>query len=130
MRTINKIIILGYVGQDCKVNQSSQGLPIAGFSLATSVKKKDGTEATQWHNCVGFGKTAEILGQFAKKGARLYIEGEMQYSEYEREGVKMLSAKVVVNTLSVIDFKESEAPKAAHNAAKKDFEFDDSDVPF
>lgn len=130
MRTINKIILLGYVGQDCNVNVTAQGLKVAGFSLATSIVKKDGAKVTQWHNCVAFAKTADIVEQFAKKGARLYIDGEMQYSEYEKEGVKMLSAKVVVNTISVIDFKEDDTSRAAPQAAKKQPAFDDSDFPF
>ena len=134
MRTINKITLLGYVGRDSELTVTAQGLEVAGLSVATSIVKKSGEKVTQWHNCVAFGKTAELVGQYARKGARIYIEGEMQYSEYEKEGVKMLSAKVVINTVSFIDFADSGEQKQAAPAPKKAAyqaaPIDDSDIPF
>lgn len=129
MRTINKIHLLGYVGKDCTMTTTAQGLEVAGLSLATSALKKNGEKVTQWHNCVAFGKTAELLAQYAKKGARMYVEGEMQYSEYEKDGVKMLSAKVVIHTTSFIDFGEDSEPKKTPTPAqKKEDPYDD--IPF
>ena len=134
MKTINKIHLLGYVGKDCTITHTAQGLEVAGLSLATSALKKSGEKVTQWHNCVAFGKTAELISQYAKKGYRVYVEGEMQYSEYEKEGVKMLSAKVVVNTVSFIDFDDSREQKqtapAPKKAAYQAAQLDDSDIPF
>lgn len=134
MRTINKITLLGYVGRDSELTVTAQGLEVAGLSIATSALKKSGEKVTQWHNCVAFGKTAELVAQYAKKGARIYVEGEMQYSEYDKDGVKMLSAKVVINTVSFIDFADSGEQKQAAPAAKKPAyqpaQLDDSDIPF
>lgn len=133
MRTINKITLLGYVGRDSELNHTAQGLEVAGLSIATSNTKKTGEKVTQWHNCVAFGKTAEIIGQYAKKGARIYIEGEMQYSEYEKEGVKMLSAKVVINTASFIDFPDdAEQNQVAQpkKTAYKSAQIPDDGIPF
>lgn len=134
MRTVNKITLLGYVGRDSEMTVTAQGLEVAGLSLATSALKKNGEKVTQWHNCVAFGKTAELLGQYAKKGCRMYVEGEMQYSEYEKEGVKMLSAKVVINTMSFIDFAADEEQKQSAPAPKKSAyqaaQIEDDGIPF
>lgn len=131
MRTINRIQLLGYVGRDSELTVTNQGLEVAGLSIATSTMKKNGEKVTQWHNCVAFGKTAELVAQYAKKGARIFVDGEMQYSDYEKDGVKMLSAKVVVNMVSFIDF-DSETPKhaPAAQAQKRQEAFPDDDIPF
>lgn len=129
MRTINKIHVLGYVGRDSELNKTSSGLEVAGVSIATSTLKKDGEKVTQWHNCVAFGKTAELLATYAKKGARIYVEGEMQYSEYEKEGVRMLSAKILISAMSFIDF-EVDAAKQQKPLPKKQETMDDDDFPF
>lgn len=131
MRTINKIQLLGYVGRDPEMNATTQGLEVAGISIATSNVKKNGDKVTQWHNCVAFGKTAELVAQYAKKGSRIYVEGEMQYSEYEKDGVKMFSAKVVINAVSFIDF-ESDTPKSAPAQQRRQEKppIDESDIPF
>lgn len=135
MKTINSIQLLGYVGKDSTLTTTNQGLEVAGLSIATSTQKKGGDKITQWHNCVAFGKTAELVGQYAKKGARIYVEGEMQYSEYEKDGVSKISAKVVINNVSFIDFlgegesmpRQQSQPRQAPKAVAAPF---DSDIPF
>lgn len=135
MRTINRITILGYAGKDCVLNNTKSGVEVAGISIATSTKKTSGEQITQWHNCVAFGKTAELLAQFGRKGARMYVEGEMQYSDYEKDGVKMLSAKVLINTVSFIDFPEAQEETAkpvsyAHSPHAYNPADDGSGIPF
>jgi single-strand DNA-binding protein len=70
MKCLNKVALIGAVGQEPEVRYSAQGMAIASFSLATSEKRKDKDEVTQWHNCVAFGKLAEIIQQYVTKGAR------------------------------------------------------------
>lgn len=102
MKSINKVILIGALGKDPDVRATASGLAVASFSLATSRKQKDKTDVTQWHNCVAFGKTAELVESYLKKGSKLYLEGELQYQEYEKDGIKRVSTKIVINDMSFL----------------------------
>lgn len=133
MLTVNKITLLGYVGGEPDSKTTAQGLNVTGLSVATSTKKKTGEQITQWHNCVAFGKTAELVNQYAKKGSKIYIDGEMQYSSYEKDGVKMTSSKVVINNVSFIDISDTQEPRqqaAQRQKPRNEVQIDDSDIPF
>lgn len=139
MKTVNKLILLGIVGRDPEVRFSTNGMPIATFSLATSKKSKDKPDVTQWHNLVAFQKTAELVRDYVKKGSKLYIEGEVQYSEYEKDGVKRTATKVIVNEMSFLS-SPNELTSNAHapnNSQAKPSDtmpststFEDDDMPF
>lgn len=75
---MNKVLIIGRLGADPK-----EGNGYCYFSLATSVKKKDGTELTSWHPIFCHGKTAEIAGKYLRKGDQCYIEGSISYKQNE-----------------------------------------------
>lgn len=102
MRSVNKITLLGNVGRDPETRFMDSGLAVVNFSLATSRKPKDKPEVTQWHNLVAFGKTGELISQYVSKGSKLYVEGEVQYSEYEKDGIKRYATKIVVNDVSFL----------------------------
>lgn len=102
MKCLNKVALIGAVGQEPEVRYSAQGMAIASFSLATSEKRKDKDEVTQWHNCVAFGKLAEIIQQYVTKGARLHLDGAIQYQQYEKDGEKRYATKIVVNDLILL----------------------------
>lgn len=106
MKSVNKVTLLGAVGKDPEMHVTQQGLSIASFSLATSEKRKDKEEVTQWHNCVAFGKLAEIVQKYVVKGSKLYVEGAIQYQVYDKEGEKRYSTKIVVNDVSLISSAE------------------------
>jgi single-strand DNA-binding protein len=76
-RGVNKVILLGNLGKDPEVKYTQSGMAVANFSLATSssVKDKDGNwqDKTEWHNIKAFGRTAEIAGEYLKKGRTVYI---------------------------------------------------------
>ena len=97
MSGINKIMLIGNLGNSPELKQTSTGVDICTFSIATSKKNKNKEEVTQWHNIVAFNKTAEIIATYAQKGSKMYVEGEMNYSKYEKEGVMVTSAKIIVN---------------------------------
>ncbi len=110
--SVNKTIILGNVGKDPEVSYSSGGMAICKFSIATSKKKKDGQEVTSWHRCTAFNKTAEILGQYVKKGDQLYVEGELSYGSYEKDGHTNYTTEIIVNQFSFINGqRQSPAPQ-------------------
>lgn len=94
--SVNKVILLGNVGRDPETKQASSGMSVTNFSVATEKKYKD-EKKTQWHNCVAFGKTADIIQQFVSKGSKVYIEGEINYEEYtSKDGVKKSATKILV----------------------------------
>src|SRR5438045_9322635 len=86
-KSVNKVILVGNVGNDPEVRYSQRGTPVANFSLATNEKFKDRNdewqERTEWHNIVAWKRLAEIVGEYVKKGAKLYIEGKLQTSSWE-----------------------------------------------
>lgn len=91
---INKQILLGRVGQDPRITQTNNGTKVARLTLATG--KKDETE---WHNLTVFGRTAEIVEQYVKKGSEIYVEGETHHRQYERDGQTKTMTEVTVTTL-------------------------------
>lgn len=142
MKSINKVTLLGAVGQDPEVRFSAQGLCIASFSLATSEKRKDKDEVTQWHNCVAFGKLGEIVQQYIVKGSKLYVDGTISYQQYEKDGEKRNATKIVVNDISMLSpangsgnqssnhGKQKASGSGTSRSASPAQEFDDSEIPF
>lgn len=102
MKSINKVTLIGAVGQHPETRFTAAGMPVASFSLATSEKRKDKDEVTQWHSCVAFGKLAEIVQQYIVKGSKLYLDGTIQYQQYDKDGEKRMATKIVVNEISML----------------------------
>ena len=103
-------------------------MAIASFSIATeSPKKKDSPEDaknTQWHQCVSFGKLAEIVQQYVVKGTKLHVEGTIEYQQYEKDGVTKYVTKIIVNDLILLPISERIASnptvEVQHNFALED----------
>ena len=115
-RSINKVILIGNLGQDPEVRHTGSGIPVATFSLATNelYKDQDGKlqEKPQWHNIVAWRKTAEICGDYLKKGSRIYLEGKIQYRQYEdKAGVKRTITEIVADQIMMLDSKGSVSPE-------------------
>lgn len=124
----NSVRLLGNVGMDPQVISFDNGNKLAKFSLATSEKRKgqDGNyqEFTTWHNLVIWGKGADIIQTYIKKGAKMAIEGRLSYNKYEdKDGVQRTSTEIIVNDFTMLGGK-SEA-KMENNPAKKK-----ADLPF
>lgn len=142
MKSINRVTLIGAVGQDPETRYTASGMAVASFSLATSEKRKDKEEVTQWHSCVAFGKLAEIVQQYIVKGSKLYLDGAIQYQTYEKDGEKRYATKIVVNDISMLSSatgaqgQTQNAGQKAHSkarpasAAPAQEEFEDSDIPF
>ena len=101
MSSINKAFILGNLGADPEVRETEGGTSVANFSIATNKKYNNAAgelvEKTEWHRCVAWGRQAEILRDYTKKGDQVHIEGELQTREYEdKEGVKRWSTEIKV----------------------------------
>jgi single-strand DNA-binding protein len=110
-KSVNKVILLGNVGKDPEMRATNTGMAIAQFSIATSERFKDATgnqaERTEWHNLVAFGKTAEIIRDYVKKGSKLYIEGSLRTSSWDDKtsGQKRYKTEVIVNDVSLLSGK-------------------------
>jgi len=102
MAGVNKAIILGRLGRDPEMTYTPSGLAVCKFSLATSKKRKDGQEVTQWHRCTAFDKAGELISRYVSKGHMLYIEGEINYSQYEKEGVTRYSTDIIVREFNFV----------------------------
>lgn len=101
-RGINKVILIGNVGGDPEVRYLPNGNAVANVTLATSDSWKDKQtgqqqERTEWHRVVFFGRLAEIVGEYVRKGSKLYIEGRLQTREWEKDGVKRYTTEIVVD---------------------------------
>lgn len=114
-KSVNKVILLGTLGRDPEIKYTPSGTPVAKFSMATNerYKDKDGNwqDRTEWHNIVAWQRTAEIIGEYVKKGDRLYIEGKLQTSSWEdkQSGEKKYRTEIVVNDVCLIGGKRGEA---------------------
>ena len=102
MAGINKSIILGRLGKNPELTYTQSGTAVCKFSIATSRKQKDGNEVTQWHRCVAWQKAAEIINQYVKKGDQLYVEGEINYGKYDKDGVTHYTTDIIVREFNFI----------------------------
>jgi single-strand DNA-binding protein len=107
-KSVNKVILLGNVGKDPEVKFLPSGQPVANFSVATSDRYKDKAgefqERTEWHNIVAFGKLAEIIRDYVKKGSKLYVEGSLRTSSWDdkTDGKKRYKTEIVLAELSLL----------------------------
>ena len=136
-RGVNKVILVGNVGNDPDVRYTANGQAVANLSIATSEVWKDKTtgekqERTEWHRVVFFGKAAEIVRDYTKKGSKLFIEGALRTRKWEdKSGVERYTTEVVSSDLQMLDGRSSdqsmsEAPHMQNSAN----DMMDDDIPF
>ena len=105
-RGVNKVILVGNLGNDPDVKYTQGGMAITTLSVATtSVRKdRDGNqqEKTEWHRVKLFGKLGEIAGEYLKKGREVYIEGRIEYGSYEKDGVKQYTTDIIADEMQML----------------------------
>lgn len=107
-KSVNKVILIGNLGKDPEVKFTPNGVPVAKFSLATNERYKDKAgewqDRTEWHNIVAWQRLAEIVGEYVKKGSKVYIEGRLQTSSWEdkQSGEKKYRTEIVANDLVLL----------------------------
>jgi single-strand DNA-binding protein len=110
-RGVNKVILIGNLGADPETRYTPSGTAITSIRIATSESWKDKQtgeqqERTEWHRIDFFGRLAEIAGEYLKKGRQVYVEGRIRTDEYEKDGVKRYSTKVVADEMQMLGGKE------------------------
>ena len=112
-RGINKVILVGNLGNDPDVRYTAGGAAIANVSIATTEGWKDREsgemqEKTEWHKVVFFGKLAEIVAEYVKKGSQIYIEGRLQTRKWQdKEGNERYTTEIVANEMQMLGGRSS-----------------------
>ena len=149
MAGVNKVIILGRLGADPELRSSPSGVTSCNLSIATSINwtdknSGDKKEKTEWHRVVFFGRPAEVIDQYMKKGQQLYVEGRLETSKYEKDGIERFSTNIIGESFNFISGSSTQMDDSIQNEfnqtpsqnenmnsesnSKKD-DFDD-DIPF
>lgn len=147
-RGINKVILVGNLGNDPDVRYTAGGAAVSNISIATTESWKDKEsgelqEKTEWHKVVFFGRLAEIVAEYLKKGSQVYVEGRLQTRKWQdKEGNDRYTTEIVANEMQMLgsrssgggDFSKSgaSAPAAEDRAPARsaDENFVDDDIPF
>lgn len=113
-RGINKVILVGNLGQDPEVRYMPSGGAVANISIATSESWKDKqtgqpVDKTEWHRIVFFNRLAEIAGEYLKKGSQVYVEGKLQTRKWQDQaGVDRYSTEVVASELQMLGGRQGQ----------------------
>src|SRR3954465_15680443 len=108
MASVNKVIIVGNLGRDPEIRYMPSGDAIANIAVATSYKSKDRNtgeqkETTEWHRISFFGRLAEIVGQYLKKGSSVYVEGRLQTRKYtDKDGVEKYATDIIAEQMQML----------------------------
>ena len=106
-RSVNKIILVGNVGRDPDIQQTKNGTKVAHFSMATNRRTSGGDsgepgERTDWHRLTLWNRQAQFAEDYIRTGDRIYVEGRLEYDSYERDGVTIPTAEVMVNEVVLL----------------------------
>jgi len=137
---VNKVILVGHLGKDPEVRYSASGAALANITVATSEQWKDKNtgekqERTEWHRVVFFSRLAEIVGEYLKKGAQIYIEGRLQTRKWQdKDGNDRWTTEIVANEMQMLGGGSGQRSSVAQDsqppqqsAIPDDF---DDDIPF
>ena len=129
MPSVNKVILMGHLGNDPELKVMPNNDAVCNFTVATSEKWKDKNsgeqrETTEWSRIVIFRKLAEIAGKYLKKGSLVYIEGSLKTRKWEKDGHTNYTTEVVASEMKMLGPKTGDKPKAETPPAG-DFSSDD-----
>jgi single-strand DNA-binding protein len=121
--TVNKVILVGRLGQDPDIRYTPNGVAIAKFSLATNERVPAGEgnweERTEWHRIVAFGKTAEVCGNYLAKGRLVFVDGSIRSNQWEdAQGQKRTSIDIIARDIQMLGGSGSDGQSQASQGAK------------
>jgi single-strand DNA-binding protein len=114
MAGVNKVILLGNLGQDPEIRYMADGTAVTNFSIATSETWKDKQtgekkERTEWHRVVAWRQLGELCGKYLAKGRQVYIEGKLQTRSWEKDGVTRYTTEIVASEVQFIGGNRDES---------------------
>ncbi len=117
---MNKVIIMGNLGQDPDTRYMPSGTALTQISVATNRSWKDKAtgetkDETSWHRCVAYGKQAETIQEHFTKGRKILIEGRLKYGSYEKDGVTRYTTDIVIDRFEFVEKKSGDRPPHAAN---------------
>lgn len=107
-RGVNKVILVGNLGNDPETRYMPSGGAVTNITVATSESWKDknsgqAQERTEWHRVVFYNRLAEIAGEYLRKGSKVYLEGSLRTREWEKDGVKRYTTEIIANEMQMLD---------------------------
>lgn len=138
---LNQCSFIGRLGAEPETRYTASGDPICSFRIAVGWKSKD-KEGAEWVSLTAFGKLAEICSQYLKKGSKVFVQGRMKTEDYEKDGIKRYSTKIMMDNMQMLDSKpeggnrapdndtSNYAPAPAKNKPKPSFDDLGEDIPF
>ena len=113
MASVNKVIIVGNLGKDPEMRSFPNGDQVANVTIATTDRYKDKAsgemkEITEWHRVSFFGRLAEIVGQYLRKGSQVYVEGSLRTRSWEKDGVKQYSTEIRADQMQMLGSRQGQ----------------------
>ncbi len=133
--SVNKVILLGRLGNDPELKYVPSGAPVANFNIATNEvwvdRNNEKQQRTEWHRIVAWGKLAEFCGEYLSKGRLLYVEGRLRSRTWEdRNGNQRTTTEVNATDIVLLGRRTEEAPEEAQPESSEEEEITDEDIPF
>lgn len=127
---VNSATIIGRLGQDPELKTTPNGKTVCTASVATSEKWGD-QERTTWHRCVAWGKVAEFMAQYTRKGGLVYVQGSIQHREYEtKDGQKRNVTEILVNQFRSLERAPQGAKKQEREPGEPEGGYTEENIPF
>lgn len=136
--SVNKVILIGRLGRDPETRYTGSGQQVCNFSMATDETFKDRAGAkqtkTEWHKIVAWGRLAEIIQQYVKKGSLIYVEGRLQTRQWDDpQGAKRTATEVVASAMKMLGGKNGNREPGEDQTPRRDFDggpqITDDDIP-
>ena len=131
---VNKIILLGNVGQDPEVKVINDNLKIATLKLATSESYTDKSgekiTTTQWHTCKCLSRLSDVIEKYVVKGMQLYVEGKMTYGSYEKDGITRYTSEVIISEIKMLGGNKKEQSAAPVTEQQAQVPTESDELPF
>lgn len=123
-RGINKVIIVGNLGNDPDCKYMPSGGAVTNITVATSESWKDKQtgqpqERTEWHRIVFFNRLAEIAGEYLKKGSKVYVEGQLRTRKWDKDGTDMYTTEIVARDMQMLDSRNQNGDSLNSQAANR-----------
>lgn len=128
---MNKTILLGRITKDIELKSTTSGKEVCQFTIAINrtYTNQNGEYESDFINCVAYGKTAEVISKYTKKGDRLVVEGRIQTRNYEKNGNKIYVTEIIVETINFVETKKQEN-KISYKAEEIDNIPTNMELPF